>query len=132
MLMVQRDKNLRAYTSTDFVKYFAKKFQEEHKRDYSVVFARDCSIMLKVMRKFHEAKKEFKEIFTFIDLMFKEYPLRRRIKPIDMNWLYGVVDMHLSAGKFKAASSNKVKAPEVELSAEMKEWLKKEKEKWLK
>lgn len=130
--MVQRDKNLRAYTSTDFVKYFAKKFQEEHKRNYNVVFARDCSIMLKVMRKFHDAKKEFKDIFVFIDKMFVEYPQRRRIKPMDLNWLYSVADIYLSPGKIKDASSNKVKAPAVELSPEMKEWLKKEKEKWLK
>lgn len=132
MLMVHREKNLRDYNSTDFVKYFAKKYAEAYKKDYVMIFARDCSIMLKVMRKFHEAKREFKDIFSFIDEMFVEYPKRRRLKHIDLNWIYGVVDLYLSPGKTKSSSSNKVKAPEVELSAEMKEWLKKEKEKWLK
>lgn len=132
MLMVQRDKNLRAYTSSDFVKYFAKKYREMYNRDYVVLFARDCSIMLKVMRKFHEAEIESKDIFTFMDKMFAEYPKRRRIKPIDMNWLYGILDAYLTTDKFDDKSANKVKAPEVRLDDDMKEWLKKEKEKWLK
>lgn len=131
-MVVERDKPLRDYTAADFVKYFAKKYSDAYQREYHIVFARDCSIMLKVMRKFFDADVPFKDIFPFIDKMFIEYPKRRRIKTIDLNWLYGVVDIYLNVGdKFEGKSGNKVKAP-VELDAEMKEWLKKEKEKWLK
>jgi hypothetical protein len=131
-MVVERDKPLRDYTAADFVKYFAKKYSDAYHREYHIVFARDCSIMLKVMRKFFEADVPFKDIFPFIDKMFIEYPKRRRIKSIDLNWLYGVVDIYLNVGdKFEGKSGNKVKAP-VELDDDMKEWLKKEKEKWLK
>ena len=130
-MTIERDKSLRDYNSTDFVKYFSKKYLEQYKKEYPVIFARDCSIMLKVMRKFFDAQKPLKDIFTVIDAMFVEYPKRRRIVPIDTNWLYGVVDIYLHPVANKAKSGNKVKAPEVELDAEMKAWLKEEKKKWL-
>lgn len=85
--------------------------------------------MLKVMRRFNDADVELKEIFTFIDSMFAEYPKRRRIKRIDMNWLYGVINIFL---RTEDKSDNKVKAPEVSLDDEMKAWLQQEKKKWLK
>lgn len=132
MLMIKREKGVRDYNSSDFVKYFAKKFKEAYGRDFVILFARDCSIILKIMRKFHDAEVDHKEIFTFMDKMFVEYPKRRRIKPIDLNWLFGVVDLYLKTDHFKDSRANKVKAPEVALDDEMKEWLRKEKEKWLK
>lgn len=130
--MVQRDKNLRAYTSSDFVKYFARLYKEMYSRDYVTIYARDCAIMLKLMRKFHDADIDHKDIFVFMDKMFKEYPKRRRIKSIDMNWLYGIVDAYLTTDTFEDKAANKAKAPEIKLDEDMKEWLKKEKEKWLK
>lgn len=133
MLMVQRDKPLRDYNSTDFVKYFAKKFVETHQKEYPVVFQRDCAIMLKVMRKFHEADVAFRDIFPFIDKMFKEYPRRRRFKPIDMNWIFSMTEIYLNVGdKLNGGAQNKAKAPAMELDDEMKEWLRKEKAKWMK
>ncbi len=132
MLMVQRDKNIRDYTSSDFVKYFARKYNDTYGKEYKVIFARDCAIMLKVMRKFFEADVAFKDIFPFIDKMFVEYPKRRRLKNIDMNWVFSMCDMYLNAGDKFEGKSHKVKAPEMELDDEMKAWLKAEKEKWLK
>jgi hypothetical protein len=131
-MTIQRDKSLRDYNSNDFVKYFSKKFLEANRKDCTIIFARDCSIMLKIMRKFFDAKKELKEIFTFIDEMFIEYPKRRRVIPIDINWLYGVVDIYLHPVANNSKSGNKVKAPEVKLDADMKAWLEEEKKKWLK
>ena len=131
-MTIERDKSLRDYNSTDFVKYFSKKFLDVYKKDYVVIFARDCSIMLKIMRKFFDAKMGLKEIFPFIDKMFEEYPKRKRVVPIDINWLYGVVDIYLHPVKNDKKSGNKIKAPEIELDEEMKAWLKSEKEKWLK
>lgn len=127
--MVQRDKNIRDYTSSDFVKYFARKYQETYQKEYKVIFARDCSIMLKVMRKFFEADVALKDIFPFIDKMFVEYPKRRRLKNIDMNWIFTMCDMYLSAGDKFEGKSHKVKAPGMELDSEMRAWLKAEKEK---
>src|ERR1039457_809588 len=96
MLMVQREKNIRDYNSTDFVKYFAKKYLETQSKAYPVIFARDCAIMLKVMRKFSEASKPLKDIFPFIDEMFEEYPRRRRLTLIDMNWLFSMTGIYLN------------------------------------
>lgn len=132
MLMIERDKHLRAYTAADFVKYFGRLFQDAYKRPYKIIFARDCAILLKVMRKFFEADVEMKDIFPFLDKMFIEYPKRRRIKAIDLNWVYSMVDGYLRPGSPADSKTNKVKAPEVELSPEMKAWLKSEKDKWLK
>ena len=131
--MIKRNKSLRDYNSSDFVKYFVKKYNENYEMQFQIVFARDCSIMLKVMRKFFEAKIDFKEIFTFMDKMFLEYPKRRRIKSIDINWLYGVVDLYLKKpGDFGKDSGNKIKTPEIILDDDMKKWLEAEKKKWLK
>ncbi len=132
MLMVQRDKHIRDYTSSDFVKYFARKYRETYQKDYNVVFARDCAIMLKVMRKFFEADVSFKDIFPFIDKMFVEYPKRRRIKPIDMNWVYSMCDLYLNAGDKFEGRSAKAKAPDASLDPELKAWLQAEKAKWMK
>src|SRR5271167_2380151 len=74
MLMVQREKPLRDYTVVDLVKYFNRKFKEKNNKERSTIFARDCSIMLKIMHKFHTAKIPLKDIFKFIDKMFEEYP----------------------------------------------------------
>ena len=84
------------------------------------------------MRKFFEADLPLKEIFPFIDEMFDEYPKRRRIKPIDLNWIYGVTSLYLRKGDQEEPTELKAKAPKVELDAEMQAWLKKEKERWLK
>jgi len=129
MLMVQRDKNVRDYNSSDFVKYFARKYLDTYGKEYKVIFARDCAIILKVMRKFFEADVAFKDIFPFIDKMFVEYPKRRRLKNIDLNWVFSMCDMYLNAGDKFEGKSNKVKAPEMELDDEMKAWLRAEKEK---
>jgi len=129
--MVQRDKPLRDYTSNDFVKYFAKKYLTTENKEYPVIFARDCAIMLKVMRRFFEAGRPLKDIFPFIDAMFEEYPKRKRLTPIDMNWIFNMTSIYLKTG-MKSVRSSKVKAPEMVLDDEMKAWLKAEKEKWLK
>lgn len=130
--MAQSSKGIRNYTSSDFVKYFAKKYLETYSKEYKIIFARDCAIMLKVMRKFFEADVAFRDIFLFIDKMFVEYPKRRRLKNIDLNWVFSMCDFYLNAGDKFEGRSNKVKAPEMELDADMKAWLKAEKEKWLK
>jgi len=132
MLMIQRDKHLREYNSSDFVKYFGKVFNDTYKRPYKIIFARDCAIVLKIMRKFFEADVEMKDIFPFIDKMFIEYPKRRRIKPIDLNWVYSMVRGYLKVDETPDPKAHKVKAPDIELSPEMKQWLKSEKAKWLK
>jgi hypothetical protein len=126
--MVQREKSLRDYNSNDFVKYFAKKFNDSQGKVYPIIFARDSAIMLKVMRKFFEAGRPLKDIFKFIDDMFEEYPRRKRLTPIDMNWLFSMTGIYLNV-KIKDTKSNKVKAPEMELDDEMKAWLESEKEK---
>lgn len=131
-MTIKRNKPLRDYNSTDFVKYFVKKYIEEYKKECTIIFARDCSIMLKIMRKFFDAKKELKDIFSFIDVMFVEYPKRRRIIPIDINWLYGVTDSYLHPVENVSKSGNKVKAPEVVLDEDMRKWLEEEKKKWMK
>ena len=118
-------------TSSDFVKYFAKKYFEAYNKEYKIIYARDCSIMLKIMRRFHEADVNLRNIFTFMDKMFIEYPKRRRFKQIDMNWLHGVVNLYLKDGGKLEEKSNKAKAP-IQLDDEMKAWLKAEKEKWMK
>ena len=130
--MVERDKNLRDYKASDFVKYFSRRFFQVNNRIYSTNFARDCSIMLKIMRLFHKSNIPFKGIFKFIDDMFEEYPKRRRIKDIDLNWLHAVAKLYINNnfGK-KEEPSNKVKAPEIVLDDEMKKWLQEEKKKWL-
>ena len=128
--MIQRDKAIRDYNATDFVKYFMRKYSEINARDYPVVFARDCTIMLKIMRMFFDDKRSFKDIFTFMDVMFEEYPKRRRFKPIDITWLHGVTNLYLHPKRIKAEKSNKVKAP-VELDDDIKKWLLEEKKKWL-
>jgi len=125
--MVQREKNVRDYNSTDFVKYFAKRYSSTQGKEYPVIFARDCSIMLKVMRKFFEAERPLKDIFKFIDEMFDEYPKRRRLSRIDLNWLFSMTPIYLNVKK--PSKSNKAKAPEMELDEEMKAWLKAEKAK---
>ena len=84
------------------------------------------------MRKFFDADLPLKEIFIFIDKMFDEYPKRRRLKPIDLNWLHGVTAVYLKTGSKMDETPLKAKAPKVELDAEMQAWLKKEKERWLK
>ena len=128
MMMVQREKSIRDYNSNDFVKYFAKKYLIAYDKDYPVIFARDSAIMLKVMRQFFEAKRPLKDIFKFIDDMYVEYPLRRRLTAVDLNWVFSMTKIYLRPGKTETKSS-KVKSPEIELDDEMKAWLKAEKEK---
>ena len=79
---------------------------------------------------FFDDKRSFKDIFTFMDVMFEEYPKRRRFKPIDITWLHGVTNLYLHPKRIKAEKSNKVKAP-VELDDDIKKWLLEEKKKWL-
>lgn len=128
MMMVQREKNIRDYNSNDFVKYFAKKYLITYDKAYPVIFARDSAIMLKIMRQFFEASRPLKDIFKFIEDMFTEYPLRRRLTAIDLNWVFGMTKIYLRPNKAET-KSNKVKSPEIELDEEMKAWLKAEKEK---
>ena len=128
MLMVQREKSIRDYNSNDFVKYFAKKYLIAYDKPYAVIFARDSSIMLKVMRAFFEESRPLKDIFKFIDDMFEEYPKRRRLTSIDLNWVFNMTKIYLRPGVVEK-KGNKAKAPEMELDDEMKAWLESEKEK---
>jgi hypothetical protein len=128
MLMVQREKSIRDYNSNDFVKYFAKKYLVAYDKAYPVIFARDSSIMLKVMRAFFEENRPLKDIFKFIDDMFEEYPKRRRLTSIDLNWVFNMTKIYLRPGVVEK-KGNKAKAPEMELDDEMKAWLESEKEK---
>jgi hypothetical protein len=126
--MVQREKSIRDYNSNDFVKYFAKKYLIAYDKPYAVIFARDSSIMLKVMRAFFEESRPLKDIFKFIDDMFEEYPKRRRLTSIDLNWVFNMTKIYLRPGVVEK-KGNKAKAPEMELDDEMKAWLESEKEK---
>ena len=129
-MVIRRDKSIQKFNCTDFVKYFGRRFEEIFKRSFDIVYARDCSIMLRIIAEFHKAKKKPKDLFTFIDVMFKEYPRRRRIIPIDISWLHSMAYSYLY--KKPKEKGNKVKAPEVELTDDLKKWLKNEKKKWLK
>jgi len=132
-MVIKRDKLFAEYNTTDFVKYFMKKFREVNNNiEYQIVFARDCTIMLGILRRFNQQGKPIRGIFKFIDDMFVEYPKRKRVKPIDIQFLLGVVDLYLSKKNPKRKAENKVKTPAVELDDEMKAWLKAQKEKYFK
>lgn len=130
MLKIKRDKSLDQTTPTEFVKYFSGKYRQELKADYPVNYARDCIIMSQVLDKFYKADKPRKEIFVFIDEMFRSYNDRPRSLPIDIRFLLAATPSYFKNGG--DLSSKKVKNSKIEITAEMKDWLMKEKEKWLK
>jgi len=130
-MVIKRDKTLEDYNANDFVKYFLRKFREVNSREFPVVFARDCSIMVNIMRRFHEAGRKQREIFKFIDYMFTEYPKKKRIKVIDIQFLLGVTDYFLSGRIAGNKAENKVKT-EFKMDDDLKAWLKQEKERWQK
>jgi hypothetical protein len=130
MLKIKRDKSLDQTTSTEFVKYFINKYRQELKVDYPVNYARDCVIMSQILDKFHNADKSRKEVFVFIDEMFKSYNDRPRSLPIDVRFLLAAAPSYFKNGGDLA--SKKVKNSKIEITPELREWLLKEKEKWAK
>lgn len=130
MFKIKRDKPLDQTTSTEFVKYFTNKYRQELKADYPVNYARDCVIMSQVLDKFHKADRPRKEIFSFIDEMFRSYNDRPRTLSIDIRFLLAAVPSYFKNGG--DLSSKKVKNSKIEITPELKDWLMKEKEKWLK
>lgn len=130
MLKIKRDKSLDQTTSTEFVKYFINKYLQELKADYPVNYARDCVIMSQILDKFHNADKSRKEVFVFIDEMFKSYNDRPRSLPIDVRFLLAATPSYFKNGGDLA--SKKVKNSKIEITPELREWLLKEKEKWAK
>jgi len=128
-MVIKRDKSVQEFNCTDLVKYFARQFESTNKRKYDLVYARDCSIMLRIIAEFHKLEKKPKDLIKFINDMFEEYPKRRRILPIDISWLYTMTSRYLYKKEVK--KGNKMKAPDIELTDELKEWLKEEKRKLL-
>ena len=130
MLKIKRDKPLDQTTPTEFVKYFSNKYRQEFKVEYPINYARDCIIMSQVLDKFYKADKPRKDVFAFIDEMFRSYNDRPRSLPIDVKFLLAATPSYFKNGG--DLSSKKVKNSKIEITAEMKDWLVKEKEKWLK
>jgi len=128
-MVIRRDKLLKEYIPTDFVKYFARKYLEINKIEFDVVYARDCVLMGRVIDYFERAKQPKIKIFAFIDKMFLEYPKRERSEPIDIRFLAATCFFYLHGKGIK--KSLKVKTPTV-LPQELKAWLQEEKKKWLK
>jgi len=95
-----------------------------------VNYARDCVIMSQILDKFHNADKSRKEVFVFIDEMFKSYNDRPRSLPIDVRFLLAAAPSYFKNGGDLA--SKKVKNSKIEITPELREWLLKEKEKWAK
>lgn len=130
MLKIKRDKSLDQTSPTEFVKYFTGKYRQELKADYPVNYARDCIIMSQVLDRFYKADKSRKEVFIFIDEMFRSYNDRPRSLPIDVKFLLAATPSYFKNGG--DLSSKKVKNSKIEITPELREWLLKEKEKWLK
>lgn len=130
MFKIKRDKSLDQTTPTEFVKYFIGKYRQELKADYPVNYARDCVIMSQLLDKFYKEGKTRKEVFPFIDEMFASYNDRPRTLPIDIRFLLAAAPSYFKNGG--DLSSKKVKNSKIEITPELKDWLVKEKEKWLK
>ena len=131
-MVIRRDKPLDSYTSTDLVKYFARKYRETNHDPYEVNYARDAVLMTRIIYRFERAKKTRAEIFKFIDKMFEEYPKRVRSEPIDVRFLLATCHIYLKGDK-EPVKGTKVETPSatVTLTAEIREWLEREKKKWL-
>ena len=128
-MYIRRDKILSKYTSTDAVKYFARKFREVNKKEFVIVYARDCTLMTRIFEKFDKACVPISKVFNFIDRMFEEYPKRKRTEDIDVRFLLATADLYLYK-RLPEKRSKKIKNTSP-LSAEIKDWLHQEKLKWI-
>lgn len=129
MVRIKRDKSLSKYSSTDFVKYFVRRYNQINKAAFDVNYARDCVIMSSIMHKFEKVGKPKNEIIKFIDYAFDIYDKRMRAETIDFRFLSTMANIFLKSNTVK---NTKVKTPETILSEDIKQWLLEEKEKWIK
>jgi len=114
-------------TALDFVKTFLRRYLEEYDESYPVNFARDCSLMKKVMNKLRRYGRPVSETNTFLRWAWKRrsYYINNKYSRLKIGLLYSIVDDYISSRKYKLINLNISDEERKQLDKEMKEWIKK-------
>lgn len=109
-------------TSPDLVRYFASRFELKYGRPYPIIYAKDCSVMKRIIQTFSTHNRGISLIPKFIDWVFAEYDKGNFPLPLTVGFLVTWVPRYIGVYVAEEAKAQK-KKPAKPLSNKMVEWL---------
>lgn len=122
-------KNIDDWNALDFVKYFVRRYQALYNKRIFPVYAKDCTIVKRIIRKFHRAEKTNKEVYDFFVWAFDE---KSAPGELTIGVLARLAEEYFELHNYKEKEIDLTEAygKEEEHDKAMSEWLEKEREKW--
>ena len=128
-MLIKIWKKVEEFNSSDFVKYFCLKYKMVYSKEpeYGNItgfFAKNSMIMKRVVSTFQKNDKPKRLVLKFVDWVFDEYTKREFTQPLTIGFLPYWIDEFFKCQKIKV-----IEKKNFEMTDEIREWLRKEKEK---